>query len=611
MRRALLTLALALQVHAAPFPYIRTNHFSMPVTLIAGQRQIGHFLATYAFNFTCVSATDVCTVTGGIYSPLNGQTGTVDTTGTVPGGLFGQYQQEWQTYALCNASGFTFQLKYNDCSGSVIDITSTGTGTQVFALYGWTTGSFADNIYISAPAGLPVSTTVEFRYANPIGCNTVMPTSSGKSFAPFAGESCEFLTPAADATPGSGTQTIKLCQLDDGTTNCTNFTYPYTVVAITPTGPTPPASPSAIPGLSTWVSLMTVSNGKGSQVGSNNGGIGPTDYCYPLAAPTDNWAGMPEGSAAYYGWGLMWWNIARYTGLGVYRTGCGKTMLDFAKTYVDAGGVPGYKVYCEVLYRGARDTGNTAYATTAATLVGSTFVLYGARPIMGGERETALASQVASCLKTYGGIDTSYRQDLIDAVYSIALHVTESDATHRNEQQTFMFGFLGQAIEKDYIESRDVRALYVMQRLADRLWALHSSTDHAVEWTDAADGSTYCATGSLPFPPVLTGNFIGHCIGAGNYTTQQLMNLMSHIFGWVFAYTGNTTYRDEGDAFFTEALIPGAYTAKESAQMYWNSFNYVGWRSGTLSVNEWYGDPSVDAVPRISSGTRLSSGARQ
>ncbi len=606
--KLMLFLALASELLANPYPKIRAYNFqsSGAYTLIAGKRTIFMFRPQYAFDFTCVAATDVCTVTGSIYTPVNGQTGTTDSTGTLPGGISTMVQFAWPTYALCNASGFTFKLKQNDCSGALVDITSTGTGTHTFSMYAYN----SQRIYLDAPpTGLPASTSFSWRTGTGgtgYTCHDAAPTSGGKIYDPPGGDGsenplCMDVTLSSGASAGTGTGSIVLCE-DAVSTNCRTFTFPYNVAVLTPVTPTPPVSFPAIPGLTNWQAKMTATNGMG---GSDNG-AGPADYCTPRSSPTQDWTNMPEQSVVYYGWGLLFWNIGKYTSDSTWNN-CGTRAGGYMKFYIDSNwtpptlGVPAYKQFCEVMYRATRITGDASYAAEATRLQGTTYLYYGVESNLSFAREMAYGLSTTVCLNKYGSITPTYWNDLRDTVYGFLLRATEASAGNRLDSQTFYIGLMMDAIIADWQITGDVRAPYVIKRAWDYIQSNYDAMSHTQMWDAGVDGGPACTTTALWFQ----GDPIGACFPTIN--GQKLQNLSSHAASWYYALTGNTTYRDQGDDWFEHSMDASLYTGKEAAQNYYYSFNYVCWRSGACTYNQWYGDAaSTGGGTKISGAVRIT-----
>ncbi len=577
-----LGLLVASLVSATPYPHVRYLDVGAPYTLIAGHRTFFYFKPLYAGDFTCVAATDICTITGGTYTPHNGDLGTTDSTVTLPGGLYTKIQIFWPLYAVCNASGATFQFKQNDCSGMLVDITSVGTGTHTLNLYH---GNGAANIYLdAAPTGFPAGSTFEWRTAGgAAACNTAAPTSSGKPYSIGGGDSndgymCMIITVPSNATPGTGTGSMVWCQTD-ASVNCHTFTWDYNVVSVSFT-PTTPSSFSAIPGLSTWVSTMTATNG----MGVSDNGAGPSDYVTPLSAPTQDFTSCPEFTICLYDGAIAFYNIAQYLSNSAYNNG-GTYISNFMKAYYvsNGGNIPQFKVQYEGLSRATQVTGDPSYRNAANLLQNSAYVQFGARPYIGFDREMAYALSTDVDLFKYAAITNTYWADMRDTVYGFLLRYTETSSANRADSQGFYMGLMMKALIQDYQVSHDDRIAYVIKRSLDRLQATYNVGTHTMMYALGVDGGPWCASNFLWF---VSDPYFNCQVNTG----QKLNNLVAPAFAWYYAATADTTYRDNGDDWFGHALDAGLFTGKESGQIYYWSFQYPYWRSGAGSINQWYGD---------------------
>lgn len=67
--------------------------------------------------------------------------------------------------------------------------------------------------------------------------------------------------------------------------------------------------------------------------------------------------------------------------------------------------------------------------------------------------------------------------------------------------------------------------------------------------------------------------------------------MLSFVFHFYYLWTGDQTYRDEGDNFFSHALDQnGILTGKAASESYYMSFQDVAIRTGALSIFQWFGD---------------------
>jgi len=607
---------LASCLSAAPFPHIRVNDFTGPRTVIAGSRTFFAFTPYLAFNATVNASTNVFTVTGGTYTPVNGDIITPESTGTLPSRMYTIVNGHWPSYDVCNVSGSTFQLRQDgsnasppgSCTGTLQTVSDTGTGTHTFSLYG--TGP----VYLdSDPSGFPAGTT--FTYMIPAGtseCDYAAPTSNSKPYNRGRGRLCVIATVPGNAIPGTNiTTSFTLCQTNMSG-NCTTFNWTIDVVS-TNISYTPPSSFTAIPNRTAWEQVMVAqpcpgTSGtnppyQGSECGNYptySGYSGPANFCYPLAGgyPINNLGAATSSGVSYYGWNLLFDNMAIYTGNSLYRSSCfsdgmshaGATDLQGVKQYVTANGgsMIGYAHFTESLFRAARVFNDSSFKTAGLLMQNNGIIALGPNLRFDLLRENVYGLDDAVALKKYGGLSLAHWNDVRDGLYSLVLRATESDASGvRFPEQMFMLGLAAHAIEADWQLSGDTRAPYIIKRIADYGWAGYDQTNHAMRNLEGPDGSPWCANGTLWF---VAGD--GNC-GTNPLNYQNDQTLVVNAFWWYYAYTGDTTYRDRGDDWFSHFLDQGGLTGKQAATSYYDTFNAVGWRNGTLQVTQWYGDPQT------------------
>jgi hypothetical protein len=129
--------------------------------------------------------------------------------------------------------------------------------------------------------------------------------------------------------------------------------------------------------------------------------------------------------------------------------------------------------------------------------------------------------------------------------------------------QPFMVGLTSAALIMYYDKTGDARVLPAVRTAMDWLWAN--------AWV-AADESFWYANWvpnpAIPFP--------------AQPGAPDLNLLIAPAYAWLFHQTGDTRYRDEGDAVFAGG-VKFAYlgAGKQFDQNYWWSFDYVKWRTMT------------------------------
>ena len=135
-------------------------------------------------------------------------------------------------------------------------------------------------------------------------------------------------------------------------------------------------------------------------------------------------------------------------------------------------------------------------------------------------------------------------------------------ATGQYYIQPFMVGLTSAALILYYEKTGDSRVLRAMRTAMDWLWAN--------AWVAADESFWYenwVPDPSIPFPP--------------KPGAPDLNLLIAPAYGWLYRQTGDTKYRDQGDAIFAGgARHAWLGTGKHFNQNYWWSFDYVKWRRG-------------------------------
>ena len=620
MIRLLFAFLMAASLHATPFPHVLYWGYNCPRTMVAGSRTFCMMSPGAGFTFTVNASTDVFTADSN-YTPRNGDTLTPDlnAVSTLPSGMKGITAFFTPVYVVCNVSSQTYQLREGSfggfvapqpCTGRLLDVTDGGTGTLTAYLQ-------TSNIYYLDfdPTGYPVGTT--FAYMRPSGtkeCNTTAPTSGGKVYAYNAGSGaslCIIPTIPSNATPGTYTTHTVWCSTPNST-NCTTFDWDIEVVAPPNISYTPPSSFTAIPGRAQWEGVMIARPCPGSSCGDNKVPptpstiSGPANYCNPLSSPSPvNTLGAATSSTvSFYGWNLLFDNMAIYTGNSVYRTGCfadGMGHVDVGadlrsvRDYVTTNGgrMISYAHFTESLFRACRVFSDPSYCTVGLLMQNNLVPGLGPFQNPGAIRPMAYGLDDIVALKKYGNLTVAKWADVRDGLYSLVQRVTESTASGvRYNVQQYQLGLAAHAIIADWQLSGDARAPWAVKRIADLIWEDYDQTNHVMMNLEGPDGSPWCSNTLYSW---FMNDNDGGC-GLHSLAWQRLQMHAVNAFWWYYAYTGDTTYRDRGDDIFrhvwdnVQGTGIGGPSGKDNSEMYYNSFNAVGWRDGTLKVDQWYGD---------------------
>lgn len=267
--------------------------------------------------------------------------------------------------------------------------------------------------------------------------------------------------------------------------------------------------------------------------------------------------------------------------------------LQSVRYYVNAiGGVGvGVSHFTESLFRAARVLGDTTYYDAGVLMQNNIVVHYGADPQFFKFRDTVYGLTDAVALYKYANISPSHWSDIRDSNYSSIFRATETDASgQRFPQQGYQLaGLASHGIIADWQISGDTRVMYAVKRINDYIWANYDMTTHAFMNLEGPTLSPWC---SETVVPAANNPNDGNC-GTHPLNYQNLQMMIVQSFWWYYAMTGDTTYRDEGDELAAHAFDGAGVTCcsgKQQSEAYFNSFNAFGWRLGTLSPYNWYGD---------------------
>jgi hypothetical protein len=128
----------------------------------------------------------------------------------------------------------------------------------------------------------------------------------------------------------------------------------------------------------------------------------------------------------------------------------------------------------------------------------------------------------------------------------------------------FMLGLAAEALILDWENTKDTRIIPVLKRTADYMWLKG--------WDAGRQGIRYNINPTAAPPD---NNMNG---------SPDLNQLLSPTYAFLFKQTGETKYRDQGDAMFAGGarLASVDFLPKQFNQNYRWSFDYVKWRGGTV-----------------------------
>ncbi len=131
-----------------------------------------------------------------------------------------------------------------------------------------------------------------------------------------------------------------------------------------------------------------------------------------------------------------------------------------------------------------------------------------------------------------------------------------------NYTKNYMLALQNDALIKVYTSFQaDPRIVQTVKKAIDWQWA--------TQWLAGSPGSFKYLSGTCSDPDT----------GGDPSPSPDLTMFFPAQWGWIYRQTGDATYRTRGETLF-QAGIDGAYPqgTKQFNQMYYNSFNYLGYR---------------------------------
>jgi chitodextrinase len=270
-------------------------------------------------------------------------------------------------------------------------------------------------------------------------------------------------------------------------------------------------------------------------------------HCQPIA-------GMWEGYVWYYDGMRVYQQIADYTGDAAWLT-CADYSKEVYRGYVlqNNGGVQGWRVFPHGLRSDFLRNGDEASRQAVHLLaLNSAFASKGGGVDPGLVRETAYLVHAYRAAESLGDPQHPKFDRAVDFLLG---HLDQWFVSETEPyMQPFMVGLACEALIQYYEESRDPRVPPAIKTALDALW----------NWAWVAEDMS----------------FFYESTGDTTQGAPDLNMLIAPAFGWLYAMTGDVSYRERGDLIF-EGGVLGAWLGggKQFSQNYRWSPDYVKWRS--------------------------------
>jgi hypothetical protein len=401
------------------------------------------------------------------------------------------------------------------------------------------------------------------------------------------------LRTAANIPPGP--YTLTLTTSPDGTLqNAQPYIYSFNVQPAATFTATPPNSFPPIPNLSTWETQMTTLGGywcDGTNSNSRDSENKVGNFLTGFGWYSDAWN---------YDGGRVYQQIDTYTANHGQANHprwqhCALTILDPYRQWILANNAalqaPAIFPYGMAMnYWRTGDTTNSAAVNYLAT--NGLFYGYGGYVDYWWVRETAYQLDVWVAAEMMGHARYPLTTRAVDRLLGLMDQLVNQNV----EMHPFMAGLAMEALinwyELTVLENNpDYRVPVVIKQVLDALWNT---------WWIPNDNSFLYSYYNIP--------------NINNF--PELNNLVASAYAWYWSQTGDDTYLTEGDLMFQHTFDnPGAYaySGKQFSQIYKWSFDYVNWRSGTLSTstvaqaNNPYSGPYADTEPPIETNVTVQN----
>lgn len=455
----------------------------------------------------------------------------------------------------------------SECGGPIQTFTTAGTSVKMYYDPGTTF------YLIGNPTGGPTSTSYTYHTAEPSGISGTWGIYSGSARQLYLGKSEKIIEVAVPdgATPGSYTLSFSLATNADGTGTTGTFTMALDVMTLTPLTHTPPSSTTAIPNLSTWEATMIAS-------GTSNEGGGAYWCNKTTGVPNPSTLSFGnESEIWYYDGARVYSQIATYTGDTDWNN-CRNNIAAQYQSYVDGngGGLPGYRVFPHglgLMYAAGQGAG---YKTSVDSIASTTlYALFGGSPNDYSIREVSYAGDVYAVQQNYLGESANANLGLT-ANMTLGHLQSWCYGGPKHFRLWFQAGLAAEWLIQYNTLNPDPRVPVVLKCIADLMTSQYDASGHILSYAGDPDGP-YCNTTAQWYAL----DVIGSGCNASSSTVRVLNLLIAPVYAWLWQYTADTAYRDQGDELWNYCVLYPTlpFGGKNFSQQYRWSFDYVTWRT--------------------------------
>ena len=432
-------------------------------------------------------------------------------------------------------------------------------------------------------SGLPVGITMDSPDADAGTCSASYVNATTYSYYDPGGCGNSYVKLTAASNTAVGSYTLKFTITTNGGSPTHTVSWPLTVDAATPLAQATPASYPPIPCLNS--SSIQMDGSACTWNWATNMATYGSIWCVPGVGRNNGGPGDEQG-AWYYDGERVYFQIHDYdqannlTGNPAQWNTCATNWESVYGTYVttNSGGIPGYRVFSDGPYMGYVRNGTTSDATNLNLL--ATKSAYAGLDASGADARLIREIQyliTANRLDAKLGANTSAAAT---KAVDMTLGNVDQNVVSQNADyvQPFMLGLAADALIKYYEDGNtsDVRIPVAIRHIADWLWAnaWNKASVSGYVFTDAFYYNNYYFKIGTPGQPFSSASDM-----------RNLNNLVCPLYAWLYQYTGDATYQDEGDQCWQAGVNfdPGSaigWSGKNFSQNYRWSFDFVTWRGG-------------------------------
>jgi hypothetical protein len=294
--------------------------------------------------------------------------------------------------------------------------------------------------------------------------------------------------------------------------------------------------------------------------------------------------------ATYYDLTRVMHQIAAYTGDTRWLSCADDAMYAYYERYVlpNNGAIPGYWNFSTGIrmdWQRTRDPRSQQGVVLLSTAPAYTSDLTDLASIASFPRIREVAYALLSYInaEAVGQPRRARRATYVTLLLNHLAQLQDSSTWGEEQVAPFMMALGAEALIRDWEQTKDPRLVPALSAAADFFWyrAWAPKTRSMLYQINPAD----LANGGSNFNPA-----------------PDLNLLIAPVYAWLYAQTGDTTYRDQSDLLFANGVqLAWIIQSKQYNQSYRWSFDYVKWRGGPVTLSTAPPPPATGLTVKFTS----------